>query len=217
MNKTAKHWKEKFGTKARFVGFNIPQLRSFTGQTTCPYAGDCADVCYAGQGRMIWKNVVAPREDNLKVINELKNKKRQLADLLISDLEKKKTVTHVRIHDSGDFFAKWYYHAWVFVAEKLPNKIFYAYTKSIPFLQWDQHPDNFRVVQSEGGKRDHDIDRTKPHARIFASDEDRLALGYCDGNVDDIPAVVGENKIGLVYHGVKNLTEQDLVKLKVNR
>lgn len=213
MKKTAKAWKQRFGRKARFISFNIPRLKSSTGQSTCPYAGMCAEICYAGQGRMAMSAATSARERNLAHINRLTMP--QLRDALIEDINTMRATTHIRIHDSGDFFSRAYYHAWVEVAESCPELIFYAYTKSIPFIEWDLHPKNFRLVQSIGGKRDLDIDRGRPHARIFATDTERRRAGYCDGNASDMPAVLGQLRIGLVYHGTRNLTENNLVQLRV--
>ena len=53
---------------------------------------------------------------------------------------------------------------------------------------------------------DTEIDKSKPHARIFAIEAQRINAGYVDGNVNDSPAINGDIKIGLVYHGTKNLT-----------
>jgi len=213
MNKTAKLWEKRFGKEAKFVSFNIPQLRSQTGQATCPYAGSCADICYAGQGRMAFAAAKAARERNLEHINSLSQTR--LVAKLVADIDRMRKTTHIRIHDSGDFFRRSYYRAWMKVAEECSDKTFYAYTKSIPMLEWDEHPGNFRIVQSIGGKRDKDIDMDRPHSRIFATEADRKRAGYCDGNVSDIPAVLGQKRIGLVYHGVRSLTERDLVKLRV--
>ena len=214
MKKTAKAWKKRFGRPAKFVSFNIPRLKSSTGQRTCPYAGMCAEICYADQGRMAMAAATSARERNLAHINRLTMPK--LRDGLIEDIDRMRATTHIRIHDSGDFFSRAYYHAWLEVAEAQPELIFYAYTKSIPFIDWDLHPDNFRLVQSIGGKRDDDIDRGRPHARIFATDAERKKAKYCDGNVSDMPAVLGQLRIGLVYHGTRNLTEDNLVSLRVS-
>jgi hypothetical protein len=82
---------------------------------------------------------------------------------------------------------------------------FYAYTKSM-HLDLTGAPANFKVTQSLGGKHDALVNLGKPHSRIFSTDDDRIAAGYVDGNVDDSPAIEGVVSIGLVYHGVKNLT-----------
>jgi hypothetical protein len=67
-------------------------------------------------------------------------------------------------------------------------------------------PDNFRVTYSFGGKFDSQIDG--PNARIFATLDERIAAGYVDGNESDMPAILGEHNIGLVYHGNKKPTEE---------
>lgn len=213
LNKTAKVWEKRFGTPAKFVCFNIPRLKSATGQTTCPYAGVCADFCYADQGRLGMPAAKAVREENLDVINGMSWG--QVREALCEDLSRKRLVTHVRIHDSGDFFSRRYYRTWLSVAGHFPHLTFYAYTKSIPLIDWDAHPKNFRLVQSVGGKRDHDIDTTRPHAQVFVSDKDRKRAGYCDGNKSDIPAILGNTKIGLVYHGTRNLGEDSRRHLEV--
>jgi hypothetical protein len=213
MTKTAKLWEKRFGREAKFVSFNIPQLQSKTGQKTCPYAGSCAEICYAGQGRMAFAAAKDARERNLEHINSISSSR--LTAKLVADIDRMRKTTHVRIHDSGDFFNRSYYKAWVRAAEQCPDIVFYAYTKSIPLIDYDLHPSNFRLVQSLGGKRDKDVDLERPHSRIFATDEDRKKASYCDGNVSDIPAVLGQKRIGLVYHGVKNLTEDNIVQLRV--
>ena len=213
MLKTAKLWEKRFGKKAKFVSFNIPRLRSSDGQVTCPYDGTCADICYAGQGRMIMAASIQSRERNLAHINRISFS--SLRDKVAEDVRSMDTVTHIRIHDSGDFFSRPYYHAWIEIAEMCPKVIFYAYTKSIPFLEWDNHPSNFRIVQSLGGSKDYDIDLNRPHAKIFATEQERKMQKYCDGNSSDIPAVLGYNRIGLVYHGNKKLTEENLIQLRI--
>jgi hypothetical protein len=60
-----------------------------------------------------------------------------------------------------------------------------------------------------GGKRDEDIDESRPHSRIFINESERNIAGYCDGNKSDLPAILGRKKIGLVYHGQRQLTERD--------
>lgn len=54
---------------------------------------------------------------------------------------------------------------------------------------------------------DDQIDVTESHSRIFVSHHDRRKAGYVNGNTNDQPAIDGETKIGLVYHGVRNLKE----------
>lgn len=213
MIKTAKAWEKRFRTPARIVSFNLPRLQSEDGQKTCPYAGVCAAYCYADQGRLAMPMAKASRERNLEAINKMGWDK--VFDALCEDLSRFQVLTHVRIHDSGDFFSRQYYRTWVEVAAQFPEFIFYAYTKSIPLIDWEAHPGNFRLVQSVGGKRDKDIDFDKPHAQVFVSEADRKREGYCDGNASDLPAILGYKKIGLVYHGTRKLSEDSRQHLKV--
>jgi hypothetical protein len=214
LRKTAEAWTDRFGTDVRIVSFNIPQLQSETGKKTCPYAGICAEVCYAAQGHMGMPAASAAYERNFTKVMKI-GRSRKLSNLLCEDIGSMRRITHIRLHDSGDFFARWYYEAWLEVAERNPEITFYAYTKSIPFLDWESHPSNLRVVQSMGGKRDKDIDDSKPHSRIFVDAHERSIAGYCDGNQSDLPAILGRRKIGLVYHGTRHLTSGEKTRLSI--
>jgi len=88
-----------------------------------------------------------------------------------------------------------------------PNITFYAYTKTVNIDLWTNKPDNFKITQSLGGKHDNLVNLEMPHSRIFADDDARINAGYVDGNVNDVPAIQGLVKIGLVYHGNKGLTD----------
>lgn len=186
--------------KLRTVGFGIPAYRAADGFATCPKAGACAAVCYARAGMYRMPHVIKCKEENLAAA-----RRRDFATVAIADL-KKISNEIVRIHDSGDFFNQRYLNSWKKIAAAFPEKRFYAYTKSL-HLDFSGLPENFTVVQSQGGKLDAQIDKRKQHSRIFASHDARKAAGYVDGNIHDGPAIYGTVKIGLVYHGTKKLTD----------
>lgn len=191
------------------ISFNLPAFKSADGFHVCPMAGGCASLCYARQGRFMMPAVAATREYNLtKVRGDLG----VFVQEAIADLQKIKNRT-VRIHDSGDFFSQEYLNAWLVVIAMFPKKRFYAYTKS-HHLDFSKAPKNFQVVQSVGGLLDHKINRRKSHSRIFATVKDRKLAGYVDGNKNDMPAIKGERKIGLVYHGNRNLKEGQVAWLR---
>jgi len=194
----------KLKTYGRVVSFGIPAYASRDGFRTCPLAGACAAVCYARQGAYVFKNVQDAREHNLKYA---RGNKRSFVRMAIRDLIALK-VKLVRVHDSGDMFNSSYLNAWFNIARALPSIRFYTYTKMIS-LDWTKRPSNFAVTFSEGGLLDHEIDKSQSHSRIFASNKDRQAAGYLNGNRTDWLAVQAKpgTKIGLVYHGVKNLTK----------
>lgn len=183
------------------IGFGIPADFDFAGGNTCPGALACRSICYAKQGTYNFPAVKAARLSNLTASQGSSF----VADMVAS-LRRRRSVNVVRIHDSGDFYSQAYYDAWCEIARAIPGKVFYAYTKALNLDLWSRRPDNLRIIQSLGGRWDNLVDLTRPHSRIFGTEQARVNAGYVDGNVNDVPAIEGEIRIGLVYHGVKSLT-----------
>lgn len=201
----------------RVVSFNLPaggyevDNKSYI---TCPGADACLALCYARQGTFLFKGSKRVRIDNhqLLLTTHVTHGLQGVIDILDEAVKSvTKTVAVIRLHDSGDFFKKWYVQAWVEVIKRHPNILFYAYTKSFPMFKGIDLPSNFRVTYSFGGKWDKKIDG--PNSRIFPTLDDRIKAGYVDGNDSDMPAILGEHNIGLVYHGVKNPTEEQFEAL----
>lgn len=189
-------------SKLDAVSFGVPAYRSASGFKTCPKAGACAAVCYARQGSYTWSTVQTAREANLR---RIRADIRGFVRDALQDLQRIR-ARYVRVHDSGDFFSQAYLDAWSRIAREFPDKTFYAYTKSL-HLDFNACPENLRITQSEGGKLDGQINRRRPHSRIFATHADRKRAGYLDGSRTDRPAITGKVKIGLVYHGTRKLAE----------
>lgn len=186
------------------VSFNLPAFKSEDGFRVCPGSGTCSKVCYARQGWFNRSVVAGLREDNLAVLRAAADPA-QLLQALVDELAP--DVGLIRLHDSGDFYSRAYLDAWLTVIRSAPSKLFYAYTKSIPIVlpavAAGDIPDNLKLVYSEGGRWDHLIPEDAPHSRIFANHARREAAGWIDGNGDeaDLPAIRGDKRIGLVYHG----------------
>ena len=193
--------------KHRIIGFGIPADRDVvdpvSGETfnTCSAALACRAVCYAKQGSYTWKDTIAARNRALS-----HSFSPTFAADMIKRLGRTRAFDTVRIHDSGDFYSQGYLDAWYTIARALPRFKFYAYTKRLDLDLWTNKPSNFALVQSLGGRFDDMVDLTRPHSRIFSTPEAREAAGYVDGNESDDPAIEGVVKIGLVYHGTRNLT-----------
>ena len=201
----------------RVVSFNLPaggyevDNKSYI---TCPGADACLALCYARQGTFLFKGSKRVRIDNhqLLLTTHVTHGLQGVIDILDEAVKSvARTVAVIRLHDSGDFFKKWYVEAWVEVIKRHPNILFYAYTKSFPMFKGIDLPSNFRVTYSFGGKWDKKIDG--PNSRIFPTLDDRIKAGYVDGNDSDMPAILGEHNIGLVYHGVKNPTDEQFEAL----
>ena len=147
-----------------------------------------------------------PNVYNAKLNNLKASVLPSFVDDTVAAIKARRTFNTVRIHDAGDFYNQRYYNNWCDIARRLPDHIFYAYTKALNLDLYSGKPDNLRIIQSLGGKHDGLVDMSRPHSRIFASDDARIAAGYVDGNVNDLPAIEGIVNIGLVYHGVRKLT-----------
>jgi len=173
----------------RVFNFGIPA------QDTCIWAGECKKFCYASKGAYIWSNVKPAFERRLEA-----TKQDNFPQLMIEAITKKK-ATHVRIHDSGDFYSREYIQKWFKVMDSMPEVTFYAYTKSLPLFEGVKLPANFTLIKSEGGKRDDLINpETDRHARIFKTLDELTAAGYANASDNDLVAI-GENKnVGLLAH-----------------
>jgi|1048.fasta_scaffold52457_2 hypothetical protein len=196
---------------AEYVVFNfgIPAWKSKTGMITCPAAGICGKQggCYALQGPYRFSNVASVYEWRLTqaetetfpilMQSELDEAKRKAA--------KRGRKVVIRIHDSGDFYSVPYLRKWLAIIVANEDVYFYAYTKQVRLFSklLDKLPSNFRVIFSEGGIFDDEIDTaTQFHSRVFPSREALLAAGYADASENDLVAGMGDNiRIGLIYHG----------------
>jgi len=123
-----------------------------------------------------------------------------------------------RVHDSGDWDSYEQAKAECEAVAARPWVLVYKYTKNIKWLARLRKegllPDNFRVAQSYGGYQDHLVDERYPHAKVFATHEERIAAGYVDGTKTDIPVIEGVVKIGLVYHGTEKVGSLSQPNLK---
>jgi hypothetical protein len=184
--------------------FGIPAYKSQSGLITCPAAGSCAKGCYAQQGAYVFGNVKPVFEWRLKVTQSDEFVSLMQAEL---DAAKRKAAKRgqrvvIRIHDSGDFYNVPYLKRWLAVIEANADVQFYAYTKQVRLFKRLETPANFRLIFSEGGLFDSEIDLNKFHSRVFRTHEELQAAGYADASEDDLVAGLGDNpRIGLVYHG----------------
>jgi hypothetical protein len=111
--------------------------------------------CFSASQEVLFPNVYKSRKENMEIIltNAAINKV-QAAELLIKAIPVKAGI--IRVHVGGDFKTQAYFDTWLEVARKMPERIFYAYTKSIPFWvkRKDVIPENFILTASIDGKYD---------------------------------------------------------------
>lgn len=94
---------------------------------TCPNCGQCKRKCYALKAQRLYKESHDFRLINLWLALHDPD---LLFDLIDQQISRSKTIEFVRIHSSGDFFAKSYADRWIAMTEKHKNLKFYFYSKS---------------------------------------------------------------------------------------
>ena len=196
LTQNAKMKKTSQENKVKIFNFSIPAYKTKAGKITCPFAKDCIKYCYAQKGNY----TRFPKIGELMEQKYNISKQDNFVELMNTEIKRKK-ATHVRIHDSGDFYSIKYLNKWLQIAKDNKDIIFYAYTKSIQFFKGLQLPKNLKIIFSEGSKKDDLINTLKDrHARIFKSIGELLKAGYIDASDNDLNAITTNKKVGLVYH-----------------
>ena len=182
---------------ASIYAFDIPAYKTKTGKITCPFAKDCVKYCYAQKGAHTWSPAQNKHNNNY-----LETKKDSFIDVIQDEINRKRKITHVRVHSSGDYYSPKYLDKWVTIARNNPDTIYYSYTKSVKmFKDLENKPENLKPIYSYGGKQDHLIDDKKDrHAKIFNNQAELLEAGYIDASGDDLKALTSVKKVGLIYH-----------------
>ena len=129
----------------------------------------------------------------------------------------------IRIHVGGDFFNENYLLAWFEVARRHPDRLFYAYTKSLPYLvaNLSALPDNFAITASRGGRADHLIDEHNlREAVVVFSVQEAADLGLEIDHDDSHAAVKNNRNFALLIHGTQpkgSKAGAALQQLRVNK
>lgn len=111
----------------------------------------------------------------------------------------------VRLHVAGDFFNQMYFDAWINVATNNPDRVFYAYTKSLQYWvnRLGQIPANFKLNASKGGKQDELIELYNlKYAEVVYSELEAKEKGL-EIDHDDSHAYDFDHSFALLIHGVQ--------------
>jgi len=171
--------------------FKLPAVK------TCPYAGECKKWCFGSTG-----SFGCPTVYNFTELSYRASKRGTFVKRMVKEITKhaEKGMEILRIHSVGDFYSQEYYDKWMEIARQVPDVFFYAYTKSLPFVDWDNLPKNVRIIQSIGGMCK--VDKRRPHAKVFPTMGKLLVEGYVPCTNSEMVAIKNV-KIGLVAHGAK--------------
>lgn len=156
--------------------------------------------CFSASQEAVFPNVRRARWSNFKALSAFGKDYSAMADFIHASLP---TQNIVRIHVAGDFFSQSYFDAWLEVAKRNPNKIFYAYTKSLTFwvARLLEIPENFKLNASLGGKEDHLILKYALKSAVVIFTEAEAGDKQIDH--DDTLAFKQDKPFALLLHGVQ--------------
>lgn len=203
----------------------------------CPQAGACIKVCYARNGTYNFPAVKAAHVRNLArvtddlsgwmtdMLGELSKKKyRPSGETRLPWLSRDHLPWHiaamldagsacVRIHDAGDFLSEEYLLAWLAIASRTPDVLFYCYTKEVALFKHtaaEAAPPNFLWCYSMGGRQDHLVDKDRDyHADVFPDEAAVEAAGYYSQDAHDLLCVVApSNRIGIPANNIPHFKKR---------
>jgi hypothetical protein len=177
--------------------------------------------CFSASQEVQYNYLYDLRKGNFDALRAIKHDVSAMADGIAAALPKDAGI--VRIHVGGDFFNENYMLAWFEVARRNPSVLFYAYTKSLPYVvnQLYSIPENFSITASRGGRFDHLIDQYKlREAVVVYSEQEAADLGLEIDHDDSHAAVKDGKNFALLIHGTQPKGSQAgaaLQQLKVGK
>jgi hypothetical protein len=136
--------------------------------------------CFSASTEIAFPVVHDSRSGNFQGLRT-KNKS-EMSELINSNIPENLGVC--RLHVGGDFFNQEYFDAWIDVANKNSDRLFYAYTKSLPYWvkRLDSIPKNLILTASYGGRCDHMIPEHNLRNAIvvFHPSETKLPIDHSD-------------------------------------
>ena len=195
----------KYGIWNWSLPANTIQLSDGSDFDTCPNAGVCSTMCCTKLGSYVLDSTRTRHIQNLELtLTDLNAFKL----LMVENIQQKRNVNAVRVHDAGDFYSIEYFQAWCDIANELPETNFYAYTKQISMSRSLNIPKNLTLIYSFGGTEDHLIDTENDrHCDVFHSLKSLEEAGYfLPGDNDYLSATADTNKIGLLQTNMAFIT-----------
>lgn len=171
--------------------------------------------CFAASLEAAFPSVRASVDKNLAILKQAKTVEK-MSTVIESSLPAL-FFRNIRVHADGDFFNQTYFMAWMEVARRNPNRLFYAYTKNLPV--WVKLralvPENFVLTASRGGKWDSMIE---PHglrsATVVFHPEEAERLGLEIDHDDSLARANDGRDFALLLHGVQPANSKPAAALK---
>ena len=183
---------------------------------------DCQFRCFSASQEVVFPAVYDNRKANFDSLRSFKSSYSMacaIADVMPANLG------ICRIHVAGDFFNQKYFRAWHLVAEWFPERLFYAYTKSLNFWVEDREhlPQNMVLTASRGGRLDHLIDEHNLRESVVVYSEQQADdLGLVIDHDDSHAAIPSQrhNSFALLIHGQQpkgSKASEAIKELKANK
>ena len=166
---------------------------------------DCQFRCFSASQEALFPDTYAKRKRNFDGLRFLKSSY-DMANAIADAMPKNLGIC--RIHVAGDFFNQLYFRAWHLLAEWHPDRLFYAYTKSLNYWMADREhlPNNLVLTASRGGRLDHLIDEHNlREARVVFSEAEADALRWDIDHTDEHAAIpeMRDESFALLIHGTQ--------------
>ena len=199
---------------------------------SCPFANECLSKvvetpegfriqdgpntefrCFSASQEVIYTNVRKLRSANFSELRGLTTE--EMVGKLTAAMPKNLGVC--RVHVAGDFFNQNYFNAWLGIALANPDKLFYAYTKSLPY--WVKSlgiiPENFVLTASRGGRKDDMIEAygLRSVKVVFHPSDTILEIDHTDEHAAN-PETRNQD-FALLIHGVQPKGSEAAAAIKV--
>lgn len=196
----------------------LAKVHENDGKRTLVDGPDTQFRCFSASQEALFPNVYKQRKQNFETLKQCKTAG-QIRFLLERFMPPNLGI--LRYHVGGEFFKQVYLDAAVELAECYPNVLFYAYTKSLHFLQNVDmvNPSkglirpNFLITTSRGGKYDSLIGELKVRtATVIFNESEGSPIDH-----DDSHAATEGGSFYLLLHGVQpkgSKAAKALVELK---
>ena len=158
--------------------------------------------CYAASDEAKSPQVRAARHWNFELLR--RETEYEMFKRIQASLPKKAEI--IRIHVSGDFFNQKYFNAWANVARLNPDRLFYAYTKSLKYwIDYNPYrvPKNLKLTASWDHSNSKLIQQHKlKFAKVVFTEEEAKILNL-EIDHDDTHAYKGDKSFALLLHGTQ--------------
>ena len=173
--------------------------------------------CFSASQEVLFTNVYNSRKRNGDAVLACKDSF-EIADKLCAALPKDAAV--IRIHVAGDMFNPVYFRAWMLVACRRPDVLFYAYTKSLSYWvdNMENIPHNLVLTASRGGSQDELIEKHNLREAVVVYSKEAAAEKGLEIDSDDSHAADPARRnqsFALLIHGVQPKGSEAAEALKI--